>query len=81
MNKKKCKRNFSPILRIVLLFFIFLFFVNKDFRFNVAVRFIVLTNVNPFCERYYDVSIWDDNVYISKEIYTDYEEGNGLKKI
>lgn len=56
-----------------------MFFLNKDFRFNVAVRFIVLTNVDPFCERYYDVSIWDDNVYISKEIYTDYEEGNGLK--
>lgn len=36
----------------------------------------MLTNVNPFHERYYDVSIWDDNIYISKEIYTYYEDRN-----
>jgi len=40
------------------------------------VRFIVLTNVDPFHERYYDVSIWDDNIYIAKEIYTYYEDRN-----
>ncbi len=66
---KKRIRIFLLILIIVLLFFIFLFFFNKDFRFNVAVRFIVLTNVDPFCER----------LYISKEIYTDHEEGIWLK--
>lgn len=75
-NAKKFIKIFSRILGIVLLFFIILFFFNKEFRFNVAVRFIVLTNVNPFHERYYDVSIWDDNIYISKEIYTYYEDRN-----
>lgn len=35
-----------------------------------------MTNVDPFHERYYDVSIWDDNIYITKEIYTYYENRN-----
>ena len=71
MNKNKSKKHKALfiILGIILLIFSILFFCNKEFRFNVAVRFIVLTNVNPFYERYYDVSIWDDSICITKKIY------------
>ena len=64
------------ILVIIMIFFLIIFFLNKEFRFNVAVRFIVFTNVNPFCERYYNVSIWDDNIHIKKQIYTYYKDEN-----
>lgn len=73
--KKHCK-NFLYILGIFFLIFNFLFFLNKEFRFNIAVRLIVLANVNPIHERYYDVNIWDDNIHITKKIHTYYEDKN-----
>jgi len=58
-NVKKRIKIFLVISGTVLLSFLILFFSNKEFRFNIAVRFIVLTNVDPFHERYYDVNCFE----------------------
>jgi len=63
-------KKLTVIFGIAVLVFLLLFIFNKEFRFNTALRVIVLTNSNPACERVYSIDVWEDNIYIKKKIYS-----------
>lgn len=68
MQRKKTIRRIVTCIVCIAVVFLILFFVWKDFRLYVAIRYKLLTTIDPLCEYVNDIYIGDDHIYISKGI-------------
>ena len=83
MNKSKKHKALFIILGIILSIFSILFFCSKEFRFNVAIRFIALIHLNPLSEIIYSIDSNEDSIIITKYIVSsnDIDEQKNKYKI